>query len=177
MNDKQLQFMMESLKRFCLDRSVFIMKDFQNIPTISHRDNFVRRTALEFDNQSKFFIEKCPFELEIHLDNIDNITKFIPSVCITMVGKSAFLVYDIFSNVFFHYMNGHIFIKNLQICPAEHKYKPQSLLSQSAQICYYLSGFSERPHIDTDHPLYKFIQQLEYKPSNISASNNLDNVE
>ncbi len=158
--------MMEQLKKFCLDRSIFIIKDFQNIPTIANRESFVRRTVTEFDNQSQFLIEKCPFDISIHLDSTDNIIRFIPSICITIVGKSSFLVYDIFSNVFYQYYNGHIFIRNLQACPADKKYKPQSLLSTSAQICYYLCGFSEKPEISDDHPLSRFINQREGKITN-----------
>ena len=80
MNDKQLQVMMEQLKKFCLDRSIFIIKDFQNMPTIAHRDSFIRRTVTEFENQSRFLMDKCPFEMHIHLDSPENIINFIPSV-------------------------------------------------------------------------------------------------
>ena len=166
MNDKQLQFMMEQLKKFCLDRSIFIIKDFQNMPTIAHRDSFIRRTVTEFENQSRFLMDKCPFEMHIHLDSPENIINFIPSVCITIVGKSAFLVYDIFANIFYQYYNGHMFIRNLQACPSDKKYKPQSLFNTSAQICYYLCGFSEKPEINDDHPLAYFINQREGKITN-----------
>ena len=59
-----------------------------------------------------------------------------------------------------------MFIRNLQACPSDKKYKPQSLFNTSAQICYYLCGFSEKPEINDDHPLAYFINQREGKITN-----------
>lgn len=162
MRTSELRFYKKYLQEFCIDRAIFIIKDFNRLFVISNKDSFINNTTNKFNEAVLEFKEQFnKLNVNMFFDSVINLKNLIPSITISIVGDESFMVYDVFTGIFYTYENNSILIKEKQACADMVDTSMQFNGCDSLKICRYLMKFSDSIDIDNNSPFQKFIHKNE----------------
>jgi hypothetical protein len=119
-----------------------ILRDFNEIISISRKDRFGNKTIERFNMECEKFEE---FEIDIFLDGEDNFKKGINLFTLCAIDDDKILIYDIFTTIFSWGTCDEFFINGIR-CKSDFGnsssriIEKNSIIPDSLRISWFLSG-------------------------------------